>query len=193
MASHCGFQGISSLAPPFLDRPLSSGSRSWTMRGFLHLSPLPVTASLRRTSLLGYGRPTTFSFATTPTGDRYSRPTRARSGFWRRGKNILLWTWAAKRSDSPLTASSQLTWTWPGLLIWPSPDKAADLQLCPCSPPSRNSHAPRPSSVSWRDTCRSCGSSTSCTTQPSWPVNTPASAVTVLFLFSSVGEFLGDV
>ena len=183
MASHCGFQGISSLAPPFLGLPLSSGPRYWTMRGFSHLSHLPVTASLSRTSLLGFGRLTTFSYATTPT----------RSGFWRRGKNILLWTWAAKRSDSPLTASSQLTWTWPGLLIWPSPDKAADLQLCPCSPPSRNSHAPRPSSVSWRDTCRSCGSSTSCTTQPSWPVNTPASAVTVLFLFSSVGEFLGDV
>ena len=37
------------------------------------------------------------------------------------------------------------------------------------------------------------GSSTSCTTQPLWPVNTPAPAMTVLLLSSSDGEFWGDV
>ena len=76
-------------APPFLGLPPSSGPRYWTMRGFSHLSPLPVTASLSRTSPLGFARLPTFSFATTPTGDHYARPTRARSGFWRRGTNIL--------------------------------------------------------------------------------------------------------
>jgi hypothetical protein len=37
----------------------------------------------------------------------------------------------AGRSDSPLTTSSQLTWTWPGPFTWLSPRGADDLQLCP--------------------------------------------------------------
>ena len=31
-----------------------------------------------------------------------------------------------------MTASSQLTWTWPGPLTWLSPRGADDLQLCSC-------------------------------------------------------------
>src|SRR4029434_7189382 len=56
MASHCGFQGILFLPPPFPGLRLSSGPRYWTMRGFSHLSPLLVTDSLSRTSLLGCRR-----------------------------------------------------------------------------------------------------------------------------------------
>ena len=131
MASHCGFQGILSLAPLFLGLRLSSGPCYWTMRGFSHLSLHPVTASLSRTSPLGFGRLTSFSFATTPTGDRYARPTRGHFGFWREGTNILWWTWAANRSDSTSIASNQLIWTWLGPSNWPSPRDAGDLQLCP--------------------------------------------------------------
>ena len=167
MASHCGFQGILFLPPPFPGLRLSSGPRYWTMRGFSHLSLLPVTASLSRTSLLGFRWLNTSLFATTLTGDRYARPTRAHSVFWRRETNILWWTWVVNRSDSPLTASNQLIWTLLGPLNWPNPHNAGVLQLCthPLLPSLPKLPHSMLHTVSWWYTCHGSVTSTPCKAQ----------------------------